>query len=372
MNARAASPLALAAALLAVAGLPSCRSRPDPRLVSQPIASDRSWVSERHRDHPLVGRIWDQRAQAFVDEGLLAAAVAGADFVLLGEVHDNPDHHLLQARLVRAVTAAGKKPALAFEMMDEDVQEKVDAAAARRPGDPDAIGKAVEWEKSGWYGFSMYRPIFAAGLEAGLPVVAANLPRKIAKHLVFQGEKALTPELRTLLASSEPLPPETVQGLRDEMRRSHCDAPLPEPFLDKLALAQRARDVQMASRMRERGGAAGAILVTGNGHARTDRGVPAYLAREAPGRKVVAVGLLEVVAAWKEPAAYAADFGKGPLPFDLVVFTPGTERDDPCDDLRGHDWSKAGKGAREGADPAAPPASPPGMGAPAAPTDGRR
>ena len=367
MKARARSPLAAAAALVALSGALSCTARPNPRLVSQPIASDRTWVSEKHRDHPLAGKIWDERARAFVDEGALAAALAGADFVLLGEVHDNPDHHVLQARLVRAVTAAGKHPALAFEMMDEDVQAKIDAAAARQPRDPDAIAKAVEWEKSGWYGFSMYRPIFAAGLEAGLPIVAANLPRQIAKHVVVQGDKALTPELRTRLASFEPLPPATVQGLREEMKRSHCDAPLPEPFLDKLALAQRARDVQMAGRMREAGGANGAVLVTGNGHARRDRGVPFYLGREAPGRSVISVGLLEVAAEWATPAEYAADFGKGPLPFDLVVFTPKTERDDPCDDLRGHDWSKAAKPAPK--DGGTPPA--PGTGAPAKPAEAR-
>jgi uncharacterized iron-regulated protein len=351
----------LGSALLLVAAL-GCGGGPSPRLVNAPIGADRPWVSEEDRSHPLVGRIWDARAETFLDEGALSARAAAADFVLLGEVHDNPDHHLLQARLVRAVTAAGKRPALLFEHLDEDVQEKVDGAVARRPRDPDAIGEAVEWEKSGWYAFSMFRPIFAAGLDAGLPIVAANLPRKIAKHVVVKGADALSPELRARLAGAEPLPDDVVRGLREEMKRSHCDAPLPEPFLDKLALAQRARDAQMAGRMRERGAGRGAVLVTGNGHARTDRGVPAFLAREAPGRAVVSIAFLEVSEGWRAPGEYAADFGAAALPFDLVVFTPRTEREDPCEDLRGHDWSKAKPGA-DGKDPApapggAPPAAP--------------
>src|SRR5512139_1222712 len=167
--------LAVSLALVMAATL-ACGSRADPRLVAQPIG-ERTWVSPLHRDHPLVGRIWDPRGGGFVDEGALSAAVAGADFVLLGEVHDNVDHHLLQARLVRAVLSSGRRPALAFEMLTADQQTAVDAALARAPKDPDALAKAVDWKHGRWPPFDEYRPIFAAGLEAGLPVVAANLPR---------------------------------------------------------------------------------------------------------------------------------------------------------------------------------------------------
>jgi len=114
--------LAVSLALLA-----ACAPRFDPRLAEAPIAG-RSWVSTEHLSHPLVGKIWDPRAARFVDEATLTAAIASADFVALGEVHDNPDHHLLQARLVRAGTAAGRRPALAFEMLTADQQPAIDAA----------------------------------------------------------------------------------------------------------------------------------------------------------------------------------------------------------------------------------------------------
>jgi uncharacterized iron-regulated protein len=327
----------VAASLVLLAA--ACAPRPYPKLVQQPITNERTWVSERHRDHPLVGKIWDQRAQRFVDEAALGSAITAADYVMLGEMHDNPDHHLLQARLVRAIGAAGKRPALAFEMMEEDDQPAIDGAVARAPRDPDAIAGAVDWKHSGWYDFAMYRPIFAAGLDAGMPVVGANLPVALAKDVAFKGPDALTPELRATLAKSEPLPDESVTSLRAEMKAAHCDAPMPEKILDRLALAQRARDAQMARRL-VGAGSAGAILVTGNGHARNDRGVPATLARESPGQRTVAVGIFEVSPGKLEPPLYAAEFGKGPLPFDFVVFTPVTERDDPCAALSGHDFSQ--------------------------------
>jgi uncharacterized iron-regulated protein len=326
MNARA---LALPLALALAAG---CARRFDPRLVDEPV-SGRTWVSSTHRSHPLVGKIWDRRAGRFVDEATLAAELASADFVALGETHDNPDHHLLQARLVRAITASGRRPALAFEMLTADQQETVDASLAQAPRDADALGKAVGWQTSRWPDFAMYRPIFAAGLEAGLPIVAANLRREDVKGIVAKGREALDEGLRLRLAREEPIAEPVLAELREEMNASHCGE-MPAAMLEPLVLAQRARDARMAERMLTVGADRGAILITGSGHARTDRGVPALLAKDAPGRKVIAVAFLEVNPDVQEPGGYAASWGKGPLPFDLVVFTPGLERDDPCEGLR--------------------------------------
>jgi uncharacterized iron-regulated protein len=321
--------LALSAALAAAS---ACAPRFDPKLVDAPV-SGRTWVSTEDRSHPLVGKIWDPRAGQFVDEATLAAAVAAADFVLLGETHDNPDHHLLQARLLRAILAGGRRPALAFEMLTSDQQAAVDASLARAPEDPDALAEAVRWKTSRWPDFRLYRPIFAAALEAGLPIVAANLPRDQVRQIFSKGRDALDEGLRARLEREEPIPEEVMKGLRDEMNASHCGE-LPAPMVDPLVLAQRARDARMAERMATAGAERGTVLVTGSGHARTDRGVPAYLARDAPGRKVVAVAFLEVDPDGAEPRAYAEKLGPGPLPFDFAVFTPGSEREDPCEGFR--------------------------------------
>jgi len=345
------SPRAVVAVLASLQAL-ACAPRFDPRLVAQPIAT-RTWVSPLHRDHPLAGKIWDARAARFTDEAALAAALAGADFVLLGEVHDNADHHLLQARLVRGVLASGRRPALAFEMLTADQQAAVDAALAKHPRDPDAIANAVDWKHSRWPGFELYRPIFQAALEAGLPVVAANLPRAVVREVVSKGAAALEEPLRARLAKDEPLPAPLLEELRAEMRESHCGE-LPERMVDPLVVAQRARDAHIAARL-VAAGERGATLVAGKGHVRTDRGVPAYLATDAPGRKVVAVGFVEVEADKREPQGYE-DGGGGSLPYDFAVFTPGAEREDPCEGFRERmherekkDEKKEGSKERDGA-----------------------
>jgi len=70
------------------------------------------WESPVEKTHPLVGRIWDVKARAFIGEDALVARLVASRFVLLGERHDNPDHHALQAKLLRAILEAGRRPAV--------------------------------------------------------------------------------------------------------------------------------------------------------------------------------------------------------------------------------------------------------------------
>ena len=319
----ALSPAGLAAALLAAA----CAHAPPANAGRPPPALPGPWESPRYRDHPLAGRILDVRSGRFLDPTALESAAAAAPFLLLGETHDNADHHRLQAWLLRAA-AAGRRPALAFEMLDASQQPAVDAVRAEG-GDADAIARAVAWERSGWPPFAMYRPLFAEGLERGLAIVAANLPRTLVRAVVKEGRAALPEPLLRSLARDEPLAPAVEEGLRQEMAEVHCGR-LPPELLDPLVLAQRARDAEMARRLLAADRGSGAVLIAGAGHVRRDRGVPALLGRDAPGRASLAVAFVEVSPSRRAPGDYAGDYSAPSLPFDVVVFTPAAERADPC------------------------------------------
>jgi uncharacterized iron-regulated protein len=257
-----------------------------------------------------------------VDEQELDAAVRSAEFVLLGETHDNPDHHALEARLVR-VAAQGRKPAIVFEMLDVGQQAAVDAA----PRTSDAIAEAVNWSHSGWPGFSLYRPIFEAALAAGLPIVAGNFTKAQMSAIVMDGAAKVPPDIATVLHRQGEPSAEASEAERAQMRTEHCGQ-LPETLLGPMVLAQHARDAQFATRMAA--WEQGSILVAGSGHVRTDRGVPVYLALLAPGRRVLSVAFLEVSPEMQSPQEYASAFKASWPPFDFAVFTPAAQREDPC------------------------------------------
>jgi uncharacterized iron-regulated protein len=280
-------------------------------------------------DHALVGRIWDARAKAYITEDALYARLFSTDAVLLGEKHDNPDHHRLQAHVLEQLVAKGKRPAVLFEMLDVNQQADVGAFVAAHPSDPDAFGPALGWEARRWPSFAMYQPIVKAALAAKLPIVAANYPADAARKLAREGLPALSPDEVRRLDLDHPLPDALEASLRTELTESHCGQ-LPDRYLGPMALAQHARDSQMTERILPYVPERGAVVIAGAGHVRRDRGIPYYLREKRPASSIASVAWIEVEHGANEPAEYAAHFGAGELPFDYVWFTPRLNDDDPC------------------------------------------
>jgi uncharacterized iron-regulated protein len=287
-----------------------------------------AWQAPLGRDHPLTGRIWDTRADRFVTADALVARLAGARYVLLGERHDNPDHHRAQAALVRALLAAGRQPAVAFEMFTADDAPAIARHLAGAPRDAGGLADAVNWKRSGWPDWAHYQPIAQAALDAGLPVVAANLAPATARALARGHGAALPADLAARYGLDRPLPDGGQAALTEEIRRAHCGH-VPAERLAGMVLAQRARDAMLADSMlaAERDGA---VLIAGAGHVRTDRGVPVYLRARVPDASIAAVAPLEVRDGWTRPEQYGAAFDDGRLPFDWIWFTPRMSDADPC------------------------------------------
>jgi uncharacterized iron-regulated protein len=134
------------------------------------------WVAPLAQHTPITGEIRDLRNGRTVTPTALVERLAAADFVLLGERHDNADHHRLQAWIADRLVAQDRAYALAFEMIDRDQSAKLDAYLATAPRDAAELGAAIGWNESGWPDWSLYQPIAAAALSRDLPILAANLP----------------------------------------------------------------------------------------------------------------------------------------------------------------------------------------------------
>jgi len=294
-------------------------------------AASTEWLAKFDRDQPLVGRIWSVRGRAFVDRRQVFDAAARARYVLLGEKHDNPDHHRLQAEVLDAMAGAGRRPGVAFEMLEAPQQAVVDRYRRDPSHDAAGLGAAVGWGATTWPPWNEYLPIAEVAFRHGLPIVAANLPQAEA-HAIARGQASGGP------AVEQPLPPEAERALMDELRAGHCGQ-LPEAMLPSMARAQRARDATMAAHLRAVAVASdGAVLIAGAGHARLDRGVPWYLRQAAPAADaapaMLSVAFVEVDRATRDPAAFAdarAGAGTEP-PFDYLWFTPRAQDEsvDPC------------------------------------------
>ncbi len=249
----------------------------------------------------LLAALFASSASAEIPQAAREAQVA-----VLGEQHDNPDHHARQAEWVAEL----KPKALVFEMLTPEQA----ARANSNWGDQADLDAATGWSGGAWPSFDMYFPIFEAAPDA--VIYGAGIPRE-----------ALGPQLKVPVTThplaaaygfDRPADPSQQAARIALQAQAHCNA-LPEDLLPMMVDAQRLRDASLADAalraLRHTGGPV--VVITGNGHARADWGMPAMLAFAAPEVSVFALGQGE-------------DGNTVEGTFTLTLDAPAPERGDPC------------------------------------------
>ncbi|MBY6119502.1 ChaN family lipoprotein [Mameliella alba] len=236
---------------------------------------------------------------------LATPALADPDIVILGEVHDNPDAHIGQARALETL----QPTAVVFEMLTPDDARRADQDRDQIP----AI-----WGNSGWPDYALYAPVFDA--LGAARIVGAAAPRENVRAVFGDGAAALVGSDASRFGLDAPLPG-AQQTQREEMQfEAHCRA-MPREMMAGMVEVQRYRDAVFARAALEALDRYGppVAVIAGNGHARTDWGIPAMIARAAPEVTTHATGFVE---------------GTADMPFDTVTIIPPAERDDPCASLK--------------------------------------
>lgn len=256
-----------------------------------------------------------------LDGAILADELARRPVVLLGEVHDNTAQHRTRAEALRMLLERGARPALAFEQFDRERQDDIDRARREAPppnrSPAEHVIAQARATRDGW-DWPQYQPFVELALRYGLPIVAANLSRADAARVAREGAAAVFDPAELGELALERFDPLLPQHQRIQ-QAGHCDM-LPVAVLPGLARAQIARDAVLARSLRPYL-ARGVILLTGNGHARRDIGVPRHLP-QADQPRAWSIGLLEEGTEERVSA------------FDVALVGPRQERPDPCEPLR--------------------------------------
>jgi uncharacterized iron-regulated protein len=272
---------------------------------------------------PAAGLILDARAARYLDEGTLLDRLAGARFALLGERHDHPEHHRLQARVLQGLVDRGRRPAVVFEMLSADVAPELAKALAEPHSTAEALRRAVAWDESGWPPFAIYAPVFEAALRTGLPIATGDLSAAALQQLGHGGLAGLAPGLRASLLADAPLPDAARAALAQDVRTGHCGL-LPERLVPRMVDVQASRDAWLARSLADAArGADGAVLISGAGHVRRDWGVPFWLHRREPGARVASLAFVEVEPGQLRP-------GDEAVLYDYVWYTEPLDTGDPC------------------------------------------
>jgi uncharacterized iron-regulated protein len=250
------------------------------------------WTSQHFQDHPLAGTIWTSDFEA-VTISELEKALANARFVLLGEIHNNPDHHRLQARFIETLVRKGRRPAIVFEMIPANLQAELDRHVRGGVSEAGMLGKALGWEERGWPDWTIYQPIAEAALPAALPLKAGGLGADVQKALAKGKASPFYTQTREDLDLARPLKPEVAEAESLEIKQGRCNL-LPAAAVEPMMTMQRALDASLAKATVLADAANGAVLIAGGGHVRNDWAVSHIIRQKLPDATVVSVAFIEV------------------------------------------------------------------------------
>lgn len=204
----------------------------------------------------------------------LVEDLATARVVYVGEIHTNPEHHAIQARLIRELARRHPDLMVGLEMFDH----RYDPVLARWSAgtlDGEAFVAASHWYARcvGWqFDFDLYAPVFEAVRELGLPMVGLNAPFHLPPKIAAGGLASLLPEERRLL-------PDSID-LGDAEHRAHVEPtfrqhPFQRPVeFEHFYEAQCTWEDTMADAIARKIGSRSMVVLCGNGHIVRKFGIP--------------------------------------------------------------------------------------------------
>jgi len=228
-------------------------------------------------------------------------AVEPAEVLLLGEYHDDPVAHELQAELLERLADGPRPPVLSLEMFETDVQGVMDEYLQGVITEEHFLRSGRPWSNYR----ADYRPLVELARTRGLEVVAANPPRRYVNLVAREGAQALERLSPEALAHLPPLPvPPPTDRYRAEWdalmgvagggtgaaagghggdQGAHADNALQAQALWDAGMAYRIAQVLASDPARL------VVHLAGAFHVQNGTGIPERLAEYRPGTRFVTV-----------------------------------------------------------------------------------
>lgn len=133
----------------------------------------------------------------------LYARVAESQVVLLGEDHDNVEHHRWQLHTLAALHGRKSDVVLGFEMFPRRVQPALDRWVSDEL-DVESFLQASDWREVWAFDPDLYLPLFHFARQNRIPMVALNVERSLVARVGREGWAAIPEDERELVSDPKP------------------------------------------------------------------------------------------------------------------------------------------------------------------------
>lgn len=204
--------------------------------------------------------------------GALIADMARRDVVLLGEHHDDADHHRWQLHTLAALHTQRPRMVIGFEALPRRVQPVLDRWVAGSLSAAQFLAE-VKWDEVWNMPAELYLPLFEFARLHGIAMVALNVERSLTETVAAKGWDAVPPAEREGVSRPAPAP----KAYREILEAIHKEHKSERP-LEFFIQAQQTWDRAFAQGLAPHAGEALAVGIIGSGHLRHGHGVALQLA----------------------------------------------------------------------------------------------
>ena len=211
----------------------------------------------------------------------LFAQLSRRRVVLLGEVHDNADHHRWQLHTLAGLYALHPRLIIALEMFPHRLQSVLDQWVTGQLTEEQFLARS-EWRTVWGHDAGLYMPIFQFARMHRVPMIALNVDRNLARKVGEQGWAAIAPREREGVTDPAPAPSAYADMLYESYRQHGQESkdrsdPAFRHFVDTMLLWDRTM-AQGIAEAAARSPDAIVVGLMGLGHLENRDGVPRQLA----------------------------------------------------------------------------------------------
>lgn len=244
----------------------------------------------------LQGRLIHLQTRDHVDFDQFVQTLTDAQVIAFGEEHYHSAIQAFELKLLKALARQKSSHlALAMEFLERDVQTTVDAYLAQEI-DQDTFHTRIKASKA----FKrLYSPLVQHARQAGLPVLAMNLPRRIARQVAKEG---LDVTLQGLNATDRTYVPEALPDIPARYRnffleRVSAHHPVEGEAAERFTAASFIKDVTMSTAVATFSAAHPqytVLAIAGRFHVDYGIAIPALLRQHHPNLRMVRLTTMTV------------------------------------------------------------------------------
>ena len=130
--------------------------------------------------------VWTVPGTGKISNTDVIGRAARREVVLLGEAHDNPEHHRWQLQTLAALHAQRPDMVIGFEMFPRRVQKALDQWVAGELTEAQFLA-ASEWDTVWSTDVAMYMPLFHFARMNHVPMMALNIDTRLRRSVATKG-----------------------------------------------------------------------------------------------------------------------------------------------------------------------------------------